>query len=108
MEHGAIELRCGRSPGPQRSCDTAPQAAAACVPPPLPPASCSSTRQEAPSTLLPCRGAGGDIAERNEEINRRRLGREGGAGGRGPLRVTDPAALARLMAEMKAKADQQR
>ena len=48
------------------------------------------------------------MALRNEEVNRQRLqaGRAGGAGG--PLKVTDPAAFARLMAEMKAKADQQK
>ena len=57
-------------------------------------------------SLFACRGASTDIAERNEEINRRRLARPGASGG--PLRVTDPAALQRLMAEMKAKADHQR
>lgn len=44
---------------------------------------------------------------RNEEVNRRRLQGNRGTGG-GPLKVTDPAAFARLMAEMKAKADEQK
>ena len=39
-------------------------------------------------------------------MNRRRLAR--GGGGSGPLKVTDPAALQRLMAEMRAKAEAQR
>ncbi|KAL4443834.1 hypothetical protein ABPG75_011571 [Micractinium tetrahymenae] len=53
------------------------------------------------------RAGAGAIAARNEEINRRRLA-AARAGASGPLRVTDPAALARLMDQMKAQADQQR
>ena len=44
---------------------------------------------------------------RNEEVNRRRLQGNRGSGG-GPLRITDPEAFARLMADMKAKSDQQK
>lgn len=43
-----------------------------------------------------------EIAERNAEINQRRLGRGGGSGS--GIRVTDPAALQRLVAEMQAQA----
>ncbi|KAL4449463.1 hypothetical protein ABPG77_007107 [Micractinium sp. CCAP 211/92] len=53
------------------------------------------------------RTEGGAIAERNEEVNRRRLA-AARAGASGPLRVTNPAALARLMEQMKEQAEQQR
>lgn len=56
------------------------------------------------SVVMRSQASSGAIAERNEEINRRRMA----AGRGGPLRVTDPAALARLMAEMRDKAEQQR
>eukprot|EP00887_Chlorella_sp_A99_P003997 scaffold11.g3997.t1 len=49
-------------------------------------------------------GTPNEIAERNAEINQRRIAR--GAGG--PVRVTDPAALARLMEQMRARAEEQR
>ena len=53
-----------------------------------------------------CRGAPGEIAEQNEDTNSRRVARVGGVGG--PLRVTDPAALRRLIEEMQDKAEAQR
>jgi hypothetical protein len=40
-----------------------------------------------------------EVALRNEEVNRARI--QGGRSAQGPLKVTDPAALGRLLAEMK-------
>jgi len=45
---------------------------------------------------------------RNEEINKRRLAAGLNRSAGGPLKVTDPQAFARMMAEMKIKADQQK
>lgn len=114
MDYGAIELRYWPAPGASGLCRIRLPLPAAAGRPPS--ATCRYSqpshpcKQEPPvAPLAPTRrGSGGDIAERNEEINKRRLGRGGGLGSGGPLRVTDPAALARLMAEMKAKTDQQR
>ena len=99
MDHHAIELRqvvgVGRRPTAHW-----PSAAAVAVAP-------RSRESHTPPPPLALRRSGNtDIAERNEEINRRRLARPGASGG--PLRVTDPAALQRLMAEMRAKAEQQK
>jgi curved DNA-binding protein len=58
-------------------------------------------------TALLCRDSNNEIALRNEEINRQRL-QSGRASAGGPLKVTDPAAFAALMADMKLKAEQQK
>lgn len=65
-----------------------------------------SHRHPLPSASQPThRESSQDIALRNEEINRQRMQRN--ISGNGPLKVTDPAAFARLMADMKLKAQQQ-
>jgi curved DNA-binding protein CbpA len=53
------------------------------------------------------RDSNNEISLRNEEINRQRL-QSGRASAGGPLKVTDPAAFAALMADMKVKAEQQK
>jgi hypothetical protein len=52
--------------------------------------------------------AGGEVALRNEAENRRRLAAAARPGAGAPLRVTDPAALARLLADMRAQDSAQR
>jgi hypothetical protein len=47
-----------------------------------------------------------EIALKNAEFNERRIKSSGRTSG--SLKVTDPAALARLMAEMRARTEQQR
>jgi curved DNA-binding protein len=57
--------------------------------------------------MILCRDSNNEIALRNEEINRQRL-QSGRASAGGPLKITDPAAFAALMADMKLKAEQQK
>lgn len=52
-----------------------------------------------------CSNPATEVALRNEEINRRRL--QGGRSN-GPLKITDPEAFNRMMAEMKRKAEEQK
>ena len=59
------------------------------------------------TTITHSRDSNNEIALRNEEINRQRL-QSGRDSAGGPLRVTDPAAFAALMADMKLKAEQQK
>ena len=56
-----------------------------------------------------CRDSGSsEVALRNEEINKRRLQGNQNRPGDGPIKITDPAAFSKLMADMKEKAEQQK
>lgn len=52
------------------------------------------------------RNGSAEVALRNEEVNRKRM--QQGTNSGGPLKVTDPAAMARLLEEMRHTADKQR
>jgi len=52
------------------------------------------------------RNESAEVALRNEEVNRKRMQR--GISSGGPLKVTDPVAMARLMEEMKRAAERQK